>query len=312
MPDYPRSLIEFQRRFPDDAACAAYLYALRWPEGFRCPACGHDRAWALRRKPWTYECCACRRQTSLKAGTLMQAAKLPLTIWFWAAYLMATHSNGISALQLQKQLGIGSYRSAWLLQAKLRAAMRAPGRKPLAGLVEVDETSIRQRTREAPPAASGGRAHDGKLMIAGAVEIETKGANWGPGRIRLAAIEDYAAKTLHRFVGSEIAAGSVIKTDGWPAYNHAPGMVHLPHVIGAAAAHRVLPWIHRVFSNFKAWALGVYHGLRKKHLQAYLDEFVFRFNRRRTRHAGFRSLLKILTNKPPMTYNMLTAPEAKA
>ncbi len=310
MPDYPRSLIAFQRRFPDEAACAAYLAELRWPDGFRCPACGHDCAWALRTKPWTHECRGCRRQTSVKAGTIMHASKLPLTVWFWAAYLMATHSNGMSALQLQTQLGIGSYKSAWLLAAKLRAAMLAPERNPLKGLVEVDETSIHYRTRDDPPGGGRGRSHEGKLLIAGAVEIDMSGPETGPGRIRLAAIDDYSADTLHDFVSAEVAAGSVLKTDGWSAYNGAPDVIHLPHVIGSDAAHDVLPWIHRVFSLFKTWALGVYHGLRAKHLQAYLDEYVFRFNRRRTRHAGFRSLLTIATNKPPLTYKMLIAPEA--
>lgn len=108
MPDFPRSLIAFQRRFPDEAACGAYLAAIRWPDGFRCPACGYDRAWRLETKAWTYECRHCRRQTSLRAGTLMHGSKLPLSVWFWAAYLMATHSNGISAFQLWRQLGLGS------------------------------------------------------------------------------------------------------------------------------------------------------------------------------------------------------------
>ncbi len=311
MPDYPRSLVDFQRRFPNEAACADYLAALRWPEGFRCPACGHDRAWALKTKPWTYECQACRRQTSVKAGTILHGSKLALTTWFWAAYLMATHSNGISALQLQKQLGLGSYKSAWLLCAKLRAAMAAPGRNPLSGLVEIDETTIRHRTREGPPAGGQGRSHDGKLLIAGAVEIVGDGPRAGPGRIRLAAIEDFSAASLHGFMAGNIAPASTAKTDGWPSYPGAPEIAHEPHVIGAMAAHIVLPWIHRVFSNFKTWALGVYHGLRARHLQAYLDEFVFRFNRRRTRHAGFRSLLGLAAIAQPVTYKMLIAPEAK-
>jgi transposase-like protein len=311
MPDYPRSLVDFQHRFSNDAACADYLAALRWPEGFRCPACGHDQAWALKTKPWTYECQGCRRQTSVKAGTILHGSKLALTTWFWAAYLMATHSNGISALQLQKQLGLGSYKSAWLLCAKLRAAMVAPGRKPLSGLVEIDETTIRQRTREAPPAGGQGRSHDGKLLIAGAVEIVGEGPLAGPGRIRLAAIEDFSAASLHGFMASNVAAASTAKTDGWPSYPGAPEIAHEPHVIGAMAAHIVLPWIHRVFSNFKTWALGVYHGLRTRHLQTYLDEFVFRFNRRRPRHAAFRSLLGLAGNAQTLTYKMLIAPETE-
>ena len=142
MSDFPRSLIAFQRRFADQASCVAYLVAQRWPEGFRCPACGHDRAWALKSKPRTFECTRCHRQTSVTAGTVMHGSKLGLLVWFLGAYLMATHSNGISARQLQAQLGLGSYKSAWLLCAKLRRAMVDPDRKLLTGLVEVDETTI--------------------------------------------------------------------------------------------------------------------------------------------------------------------------
>ena len=116
MVDFPTSLVDFQRRFPDEAACAAWLFEARWPTGFRCPACDHDKAWPHGGKAFTYECAACGRQTAVTAGTIMHGSKLPLTVWFWAAYLMATHSNGISALQLQKLLALGSYKSAWLLR----------------------------------------------------------------------------------------------------------------------------------------------------------------------------------------------------
>ncbi len=306
MSDFPRSLIAFQRRFPDEAACAAYVAALRWPDGFRCPGCGHDQAWRLDTKAWTYQCKQCRRQTSVTAGTLLHGSKLSLTIWLWAAYLMATHSNGISAFQLWKQLGLGSYKTAWLLCAKLRRAMVDPDRNPLFGLLEIDETTINHRTRNEPPAGGRGRSHQGKLLIAGAVEI----VGDGPGRIRLAAVRDYSADSLHGFIETAAAPGAVAKTDGWSAYPGAPKVSHDPHVIGPMAAHIVLPWIHRVFSNLKTWALGVYHGLRSKHLQSYLDEFTFRFNRRRTRPAAFRSLLGIAARRQPVTYKMLIAAEA--
>ena len=150
MPDFPSSLIDFQHQFPDDDACAAWLSAARWPSGFRCPACAGAKGWPHGGKPFTFECAACCKQTSVTAGTIMHGSKLPLIVWFWAVYLMATHSNGISALQLQKQLGLGSYKSAWLLCAKLRRAMVAPGRAPLAGLIEVDEAEIPLRTKADP------------------------------------------------------------------------------------------------------------------------------------------------------------------
>ncbi len=309
MNDFPRSLMEFQQRFPDEAACVAYLAAARWPHGFVCPGCGKGKAWQLQTKPWTWECAGCGKQTSVTAGTIMHHSKLPLTTWFWAAYLMATHSNGISALQLQRQLALGSYKTAWLLGAKLRRSMVAPGRTPLAGLVEIDETELPCRSKNDPPAGGGGRSRQGKILVAGAVEVEDGGA--GPGRLRLAEIPDFSAASLHAFIAAHVAPGATAKTDGLPSYAGAPGVQHDPHVIGKMAAHIVLPWVHRVFSNLKVWALGVYHGLRRKHVQSYLDEFVFRFNRRRTRHAAFRTLLGIGAAHPPLGYKILISPEAQ-
>jgi transposase-like protein len=305
MPDFPRSILEFQRQFPDEAACVAWLAAARWPEGFRCPVCGHDHAWELDTKAWTWECAECHRQTSVTAGTVMHGSKLPLTVWFWASYLMATHSNGISARQMGRQLGLGSYKSAWLLCAKLRRAMVNPARALLSGLVEVDETQISCRTKDDPVAGGQGRDPDGKMQVIAAVEVVGN----APGRLRLGVIEDASSASLHPFIQANVAAGSTLKTDGWSAYPGVPGFKHEPHVVGKMAAHIVLPWVHRVFSNLKTWALGVYHGLRRMHLQSYLDEFVFRFNRRATPHAAFRTLLGIGIAIKPATYNMLISPE---
>jgi ISXO2 transposase-like protein/transposase-like zinc ribbon protein len=305
MPDFPRSILEFQRQFPDEAACVAWLAAARWPKGFRCPVCGHDHAWELDTKAWTWECAECHRQTSVTAGTVMHGSKLPLTVWFWASYLMATHSNGISARQMGRQLGLGSYKSAWLLCAKLRRAMVNPARALLSGLVEVDETQISCRTKDDPVAAGQGRDPDGKMQVIAAVEVVGN----APGRLRLGVIEDASSASLHPFIQANVAAGSTLKTDGWSAYPGVPGFKHEPHVVGKMAAHIVLPWVHRVFSNLKTWALGVYHGLRRMHLQSYLDEFVFRFNRRATPHAAFRTLLGIGIAIKPATYNMLISPE---
>ena len=309
MERFPKSLISFQRMFPDEAACAAWLFSMRWPEGFQCPGCGHDHGWALRAKAHTFECTSCHRQTSVTAGTILHGSKLDLTVWFWAAYLMATHSNGISALQLQKQLALGSYRTAWMLAAKLRRAMVDPDRNPLSGLVEIDETSLPFRTKNDPASGGPGRSHDGKLLVVGGIEV---GDGNKPGRLRLAALTDYGAGSLNAFIARNIAPASTAKTDGWAGYAGVPVDQHDPHVIGAMAAHLVLPWIHQMFSNLKGWARGVYHGLRRKYLQTYLDEFVFRFNRRRTRHPTFRSMFAIAIRTKPVTYNMLVAPEQSA
>ena len=218
----------------------------------------------------------------------------------------------MSARQLKHQLGLGSYKSAWLLCAKLRRAMVDPNRAPLSGLVEVDETSIPFRRKSDPPAGGQGRSAVGKMAVIGAVEIVTdKKGQEAPGRLRLAPIPNYSATTLETFVTNKIASRSTVRTDGWSGYTGLKDHAHDPHVVGVIAAHIVLPWIHRVFANLKRWGLGVYHGLRDKHLQSYLDEFTFRFNRRTTPKAAFQSLLTIGTLVKPMTYNMLIAPEAK-
>src|SRR5436305_5389119 len=299
MAELPRSLPEFEARFPDDAACARWLLAKRWPDGFRCPACGHDKGWEQARERTTVRCPACERQVSVTAGTVLHGSHLGLRTWFLAAWLMATHANGISARQLWRQLGLGSYKSAWLLVRKLRRAMVDPDREPLAGLVEVDETSIPFRAKGEP--ARPGRSHDGKLLVAGAVEIKGE----GPGRGRLVAIEDYSAATLGGFVAGNVASGSTVVSDGWAGYARLKDVKHEPTVIGDTPAHLVLPWIHRVFANAKRWGLGVYHGLRQRHLQAYLDEFVFRFNRRRTPAAAFARLLGLAVALQPAPYQML-------
>jgi transposase-like protein len=247
------------------------------------------------------QCAACERQVSVTAGTVLHGSHLGLRTWFLAAWLVATHGNGISARQLWRQLGLGSYKSAWLLVHKLRRAMVDPGREPLAGLVEVDETSIPFRAKHGPVRAKPGRSHEGRLLVAGAVEIRGK----APGRARLAVIGDYSADTLGGFVTCNIAEGSTVVSDGWSGYRKLKDVKHDPRVVGETPAHLVLPWTRRVFANAKRWAMGVYHGLRPKHLQAYLDEFVFRFNRRRTPHAAFDRLLGLSLALEPATYQVL-------
>jgi predicted RNA-binding Zn-ribbon protein involved in translation (DUF1610 family) len=207
-----RSLSEFQASFSDETSCAAFLVERRWPEGFVCPACGNGRAASLKSRAHTYECLGCGRQTSITAGTVMHRSKLPLTVWFWAAHLMATHSNGMSALQFEAQLGI-TYKTAWLLAQKLRRSMIDPQREPLEGVVEVDQAEIPFRAGNSffDPAKSG------KILIAGAVEVIDRGTNQAKprrkrakyldtrsGRIRLAAIPDNSAASIEAFVRANV------------------------------------------------------------------------------------------------------------
>ena len=297
--DRPMSRAAFEARFPDEASCARHLAAKRWPDGFVCPACGHDRGWGLKRRRASWECAACGKETSVTAGTIMHRSHLPLKTWFMAVHIVTSHSNGISALQLQAQLGLGSYKSAWLLLHKLRRAMVDPDRSLLEDLVEIDEATLPFRTVKDPTAGGQGRSPQGKMRIAGAVELSPEGE---PRRIRLAPIGDFSARSLHAFVAGTSAPGARVISDGWSGYCGLPDHDHQPKVVGATPAHLVLTWIHRVFSNLKRWALGTFLGLRRAHLRRYLDEFVFRWNRRRHTATAFDTLLGIGTRLRPADY----------
>ncbi len=301
--DRPMSRQQFEELFPDDGACARHLAELRWGDGFACPACGGTKGWELKGERFVRECADCGRQTSVTAGTVMHRSHLPLKTWFLAAHLVATHSNGISALQLQAQLGIGSYKTAWLLLHKLRRAMVDPDRSLLQGIAEVDEASVPCRDGSGAEGVKGvsgrGRSADGRILLAGAVELSECGK---PRRIRLKAVESYASEALHGFVSDAVAPGARVVTDGWLGYSGLPDNPWEERVVGDRKAHEILTWIHRVFSNLKRWALGVHHGLRRKHVQRYLDEFVFRWNRRRHRRTSLDSLLGIGLGLPPATY----------
>ncbi|XHR29160.1 MAG: IS1595 family transposase [Chthoniobacteraceae bacterium] len=306
----PLSLHEFEERFPDDDTCADYLEAGRWPGGFVCPHCGCQRGWKLLVRQWTWECRDCGRQTSVTSGTVMHGSKVPLKTWFLAAHLVATHSNGMSALQLHAKLGLGSYKTACLLLQKLRRAMIDPMRSKLSGAVEVDETVVpfypkKEAEQDAQAVPPIGRLK-GKIAVMGAVELLDK----GPGRIRLEVIADYSPDSLKEFIVSNIKFRTELTTDGFASYANLLGFTykpkksgeastprleytHKPIVISDKPAHEVLPWIHRVFANLKRWALGVYHGFRKKYLDAYLNEFVFRWNRRHSYKSAFERLIGI-------------------
>ena len=179
--DRPMSRAAFEARFPDEASCARHLAARRWPDGFVCPACGHDRGWELKRRRASWECAACGKETSVTAGTIMHRSHLPLKTWFMAVHIVTSHSNGISALQLQAQLGLGSYKSAWLLLHKLRRAMVDPDRSLLEDLIEIDEATLPFRTAKDLATGGQGRSPQGKMRIAGAVELSPEGE---PRRIR--------------------------------------------------------------------------------------------------------------------------------
>ena len=272
--DRPMSRAAFEARFPDEASCARHLAARRWPDGFVCPACGHDRGWELKRRRASWECAACGKETSVTAGTIMHRSTImhrrhdhtaatimpPLKTWFMAVHIVTSHSNGISALQLQAQLGLGSYKSAWLLLHKLRRAMVDPDRSLLEDLIEIDEATLPFRTAKDPATGGQGRSPQGKMRIAGAVELSPEGE---PRRIRLAPIGDFSARSLRAFVAGTSAPGARVITDGWSGYCGLPDHDHQPKVVGATPAHLVLTWIHRVFSNLKPGRSEPSTGLRR-------------------------------------------------
>ena len=240
----------------------------------------------------------------------MHRSKLPLTAWFWAAHLMATHSNGMSAFQLKDQLGL-SYRATWLLTQKLRRSMVDPEREPLDGVVEIDQTEIPFRDTQTyfDPNKSG------KIIVVGAVEVRdrTTGKAQRPkelgakyldtlsGRVRLGAIPSNHAIHIHPFIQRNIKSGTTLITDGHDSYQGLTGYRHDRRVVGKMAAHIPLKWIHRVFSLLKRWGLGTYHGLRRRHIDTYLNEFVFRYNRRFYRHVSFETILGLAANREPIS-----------
>ena len=303
--DYPRNYHELLAWFPDDAACLRYLERLRWGEGFACPRCGGGEYWrmgdGLRR------CAGCRRETSVTAGTILAGTRMPLVSWFAAVWYVVNQKNGVSALGLQRVLGFGSYQTAWAWLHKLRRAMICPGRELLAGAVEVDETLIGAVKPGRP-----GRSPDSKVLVVIAVECH----DGGPGRVRLGRIPNASADVLTDFVLDYVARGSEVRTDAWNGYNHI-GRHRFKHVVtnlseSGDPAHVVMPEVHRVASLLKRWLLGTHQGaVSREQLDYYLDEFTFRFNRRRSRHRGllFYRLLRQAATTSPQPYKTLKAPE---
>ena len=305
--DYPKNLADFYRRFPDDAACFRYLVETRWPDGFRCPACGSDDARLMEARR-TWQCRACRRQTSATAGTVLHRSKLPLTAWFTAAYLMTSLKPGISALQLQGQLGLTRFETAWFLLHKLRRAMVNPDRTQLSGTVEVDETWIGGKQA----GLKGGRQRKGRKAIEVVVAVERREKSLG--RLQLEIIRDDGSETLYDFIKRNVEPGSLIVSDAWQGYSGIEPEIYDHQSVSQAAQKRAggspsaVPGVDRVTSNLKTWLRGTHHGVGADHLDAYLDEFVFRFNRRYYPMAGFATLLGLGAVQPPTTGEDILSP----
>jgi transposase-like protein len=298
--DPPGSWRAFRQRFPTEIHCEQFLSSVRYPEGFRCPRCGSERGWPLRGQRLIE--CAEGHKISLTAGTVLHGTRQELMTWFHAAYLVATLTPGISALQFQHQLGLSRYQTAFEMLHKIRSVLVAPGRERLHGEVEVDETFIGGRDPD-----RDGRSGD-KVLVVGAAEImnlqlpKPKSRHQKAGRIRLCVVPDASASSVAGFVEREITAGSVVHTDGWDGYRRLreSGFDHRRHIQGKGRkAQPVLPHIHRVFANLKAWLRGTHHGrVEPRYLQAYLNEYTFRFNRRFWRGPAFLRVIMLLVQSP--------------
>jgi len=279
MEDYPRTILEFEARFASEEACRAYLAALRWPEGFRCPACGQTKAWGTGRD--LLHCATCGHQTSVTAGTIFQDTHKPLRLWFRAMWYVTSQKHGASALGLQRVLGLGSYHTAWAWLHKLRRAMVRPGRDRLAGTVEVDEVYV---GGERP--GKHGRGAAGKSIVVVAAEEDGKGM----GRIRLRRVPDASGASLCGAIKDCIQPGSLVHTDGLSSYRGVAGRGYRHEVIrkgSTEVGENPLPRVHRVASLLKRWLLGTHQGgVQPSHLDYYLDEFTFRFNRRTSKSRG--------------------------
>jgi hypothetical protein len=301
--DYPRTLLELERRFSDDAAGRAYLFVLRWPDGFVCAGCGGRTARPMSSRG-LWRCAGCRRQISVTAGTIFQDSKLPLTLWFRALWHMTSQKNGVSALGLQRALGLGSYKTAWAMLHKLRRAMVRPGRDRLRGIIEVDETYWGGEEEGVI-----GRLTEDKALIAVAAEEAGKGI----GRIRLRRIPDLTKATLHAFIRQSVEPASRVRTDGLPAYLGLQDYRHDRQVQRKQPpGEHLMPRVHRVVSLLKRWLLGTHQGaVGHDHLDAYLDEFTFRFNRRTSRSRGklFYRLAQQAVQVDPAPFTVIIKPQ---
>jgi transposase-like protein len=303
-PPFPKTLRDFQSRFSSEEGCQRYLAACRWPDGFICPRCGNRRSYELANR--RQQCVSCRHQISLTAGTILHRTKIQLTHWFWAAYLMTTDKRGVSALLIQRQLGLSSYETAWMMLHKLRRAMVHVAREPLHGEIEVDETWVGGEQA----GIRGSRQLKGRKAALVLVAMERRGR--GSGRVRMKMIPDFKATTIIPFLQQNIALGSTIHTDGLKSFggikeagfNHVARTQPLRSELSKGAKSSV-PLADRAIGNLQQWLIGTYHGVSKPQLQVYLDEFVFRHNRRKTPAAAFQTLLGLGTGRKSTEYEQI-------
>lgn len=279
MEDYPKTLMEFEKRFSTEESCREYLFKLRWPDGFCCPHCEHKKAWHTNR--FLFKCMDCGSHVSITSGTIFQGTKKPLRLWFRAIWHMISQKYGANALGLQRVLDFGCYETAWTWMHKLRRAMVRPGRDRISGTAQVDEIYI---GGEKP--GKRGRGAAGKALVV--VMVELKEGN-KIGRIRLKRVVDASGASLEKAIKDGVESVSIVHTDGWGGYSGLPELGYIHEVVRkeAGVGNNLLPKANRIAALLKRWLLGTYQGgIHLSHLDYYLDEFTFRFNRRTSRSRG--------------------------
>lgn len=294
--DYPKTLLELEKRFQTEPDCLDYLLKIRWPSGFSCPHCKEMDAWTTGRG--LFMCKSCKRQTSVTSGTIFHGSHKPLTLWFRAIWHITTQKYGANALGLKRLLGLGSYNTAWQWLHKFRRAMVRPDRDSLSGIVEVDETFVGGKK-----SGKRGRGAAGKMIVM--VAAEDKGSA-GIGRIRLRYVSDASAKSLHSFIKDTIKKGSQLRTDDWAGYEGIEKKGYSRTVVPSMD----MKLAHLVIALLKRWILGTYQGsVKSSHLTYYLDEFTFRFNRRSSKARGmlFYRLIQQAVQVAPAPLSTLKA-----
>ena len=289
--------MEFEDMFRTDQDCIDYLTKVRWPHGFECPICCSIRSW--KKSNGRFECIDCHKETTVTNGTIFHKSTKPLLTWFHAIWWIVAQKNGVSAIGLQKILGLGSYRTSWTWLHKLRRLMVLSGRSKLHGIIEVDEVYIGGKK-----SGKRGRGAEGKSIIVVAVEVTGRKT----GRVRLAKIPDASGNSLNKFIENNIEKASTIITDEWPSYIELESMGYIHETQKATAMdedQEVLPNVHRIAALLKRWMLGTHQSyLNKNKLEYYLDEYAFRYNRRTSTSRGllFLRLIEQAVSESPVSY----------
>lgn len=292
------SFYEFKNLFPDEDACRKHLFNLKWPHGFECPQCGHSEYYEIKKRH-LYQCRNCRHQTSVTANTIFHRTRIPLNIWFWVIFLVASDKRGISALAISREFPV-SYPTAWAMLHKIRKAMQdRDARYRLAGIVEVDDAYFGGPSQ----GKKRGRGTDkSKVLVSVSVTKKSK-AQFA----KMEVVDDLSQDTIDRRIKDSTKAGSRLRTDGYKSYlGFGDDYEHERIIALNLDISGVLKSVHRLVSNVKAFIAGTYHGLGKKHLESYLGEYCYRYNRRFWQDQLFNRLLTACINTQPVTYADLT------